>query len=619
MAYKANIFPSEYYGWIASRLFVYFLFPIAISTTLYKLLEIKFIKSLIISLTISSATIFVISDSNDQMINMFGLELSSYGLSSIIFLFLLAIYPKVNITNSNKYYFFILLFVCITTFEAFIVICGVFIISRLLVQTYDFKSFCLFIIEDKITKVLIGTLILGLLTIVFSPSYFNRQVLIESSTNTLDGLVYILLNLEETIFLLYKTKITILILIILGFCIAIINKKPLPKNTIYFLLPLFFSPFIYSLIVNFLLSTNTEYWMKPIRSDEFMFFGNYLAEDNKYNKGAMGLRQNFFLMLSIYLNIFILSFLFFNNELYSYFTILIISGTLFIFHPDGIGTLKIVDTLINKDEMKIENLPEINNFSSYQSIYNKLSENNQKDLFFYPRRDTSNYQSVIASILIENKMQKSTNKEFNPLQFDKIFMSNRVPFFAAWREKIYNKYQLIFKNDNFLNFSNKTNNSILTTKNYFFNNYNKSFFDNKKIDTPNELGWTTIKNIKITAKKSRCLFLKNINGTPHFAKANIFIKKGLNYIVFEYLPNKSNIIIEIKSNKSFIKFPLSSNEFIENNNLLVPVMRQNITKNKISKLKFIYLSKHDQKASVFWKNENDSYICPSYNGFIVNN
>ena len=642
MALNANLFFSEFYGWVVIRLLIYLLFPLAISSVLTSRLNLSISKSLIVSLIISSLTIFIVSDSNDNLVNMYGLELSSYALATITFLYLIAYFPNSHSNNLKLFFIFILLFLCITSFEAFIVICSIFVLNRFFVKYNKFGNFLkflrniiVFIKTDYISKILLFISVLGFLSITLSPAYLNRQNLIESSHELTNGIIYILLNFEETTYLLFKSKYILALIVLMAIFLGFTQKEKLHKNTVIYLLPLFFSPILYSLIVNYLLSTNKEYWVSPLKPENFMIFHHILTDNDKLVKGAVGLRQNFFLMSSIYLNIFVITFLiskkitsklkikFSFKEISSFITICFVSLTLFIFNPDSIGAIKIFNSLLNKEKTKLQDLPNINDNHGYSSFYEFLN-NKQNKQIFYERRESNRYQSVVASIIIEKKMRENQFEKFDPLQFQKIFMSDRVSFFSAWRKKIYKSYNLIYENDDFLNLKDDAKKYFIRKTDHFYNNYKLDFLKDKNMDTPNNIAWYEYNNTFIKNKKSRCKLIEVLNDETGFVKGSIYTQKGLNYVVFEYLPNLANVTIEMQSKNFYLTLPLNLKNITAEKKIslldhkqdsIIPVMRQDIEKKLINELKFIFLSDEAKKITLKWyNNHKNSYICPSYYG-----
>ena len=157
-----------------------------------------------------------------------------------------------------------------------------------------------------------------------------------------------------------------------------------------------------------------------------------------------------------------------------------------------------------------------------------------------------------------------------------------------------------------------------------YNQYLFNLIRNKTIDTTTNIHWRKYEGVAITARKGRCNLIEDVGKQEHYVKSTLSARKGFNYVIFEYLPSVSEVNIKVKSDSFHGTLPLKVAEKKENNsfvmnrnneNNILPIVRQDIKKEEISKLKLIYFSKIKQNIDLFWYNgQKSSYMCPSYFG-----
>lgn len=218
-----ELFESPYLGWAYMRLIIYFLLAISIACLLRNIISTSKITSLLVSFILSTITLFILSDTNGAPFYMYGLDLTAYGIATITFYLMISIFSKID--DGSKYFFAfsVLLVLNMTALETFLIISGILILIYVTHYYYKmpFIKFAL-ITREYLFNIKIITLLLlyifCIASVFFSPSLKNKlSNLTPISGSFFDGVLYVALSIEETIYLLQNSWLFIIIIFVLGF------------------------------------------------------------------------------------------------------------------------------------------------------------------------------------------------------------------------------------------------------------------------------------------------------------------------------------------------------------------------------------------------------------------
>jgi len=653
MSSGVELFETRYMGWVFSRLIVYILLPLSVAYSLRKLIGLSFYSSLLISLIISTVTFFILSDTNGLPSYLYGADLTAYGTATITFFFLLGVFPNVQ---ERKYYFSLfsfLFFLNITSCEFFLVISGFFIPLFVLYFRDDLSlkkpgNFIYSAFRDKHVRVLSALWTAGALFAFLAPSFARRQSYWPASESVLDGLLYVALSLEETLYLLYQSGIFIILFLLLGIFIRIFSKyKHDSRNNLLFAL-LFLTPILYLAMISFLTGLVPAASTMPVRPEEYQVIGDWLSELPTGHKGAIGVRQNLFFFMLLYLNIFLVGFFsaglvirsgrlanFSSNiSIYSFLTAIL------LFHPDGIGSVKILSVIFSEKFNLEEYKPsktEGGSHSLLEMIFPKSSMVKNVGGFLFKRDRFGQHESVVASVAVNNHLIENKGKYVPENVFDHIYMGFKISSLGDWRRRIYDAYGVKYEQDKiFYLFENRPDPNVFNLDSYGAKEFEVSL-SGKKLLTPTGIHFNRLIGSKFTGKTFNCKILedKQVEGNHYVALKNVRVTKGLSYFVFEALPTETDVYIGIVGEKTEILFPWSVKQKLlmpwKNKSIgrsLYPVFRQNVDSAKLLKFSFVVYSEFDQEVEVRWlhglndkinytgNRKNISYPCASYYGQI---
>ncbi len=642
-----ELFESPYLGWAYMRLIIYFLLPISIACLLRNIIGISKITSLLVSFILSTITLFILSDTNGAPFYMYGLDLTAYGIATITFYLLISIFSKIG--DSQKYFFAfsVLLILNMTALETFLIISGIFI---LIYSTYYYYKIP-FIKSALITReIFLNNKIIILLllyffciaSVFFSPSLKNKlSNVTRISGSFFDGMLYIALSAEETIYLLYNNWLFIIIIFVLGFFIRLKTNYTNKSKDLVVLIFLFFSPILYLFIIGFLHGITPDIWVMPLRTEDYQFIGKLLSNEPTAHKGAFGIRQNLFLFSTILLIIFLMGFfapslkflssrLLTNKFKLDNSFIFIIVFLILLFHPDGYGSNRILSAL-SADDFNLQTYHPQKNESHQQSIIENLFPNSSflsnLRAFLFERSRQGQHESVLSSIAVSNYLITNGKKNAPLNLLDNIYMGSKIPSIGIWRQYLIESFGALTSKDDFLNIS------VADT---FGLDEFKSILEKNTIQTPTEIFFNYLYGLEIERKTFNCFDLseRKIDGYHNFGFKNLRIPKGFSYFIFEALPSKVDVFVKISNKKTSIILPLLANQIeffpweIYSSNSIKPVFRQNEIIAGYHKMKFVIISDSDQEIDIYWQHtlngsnyflgnkENISYPCSIYFGLI---
>lgn len=648
MAKNAVLWGAPFMGWALSRLFFYALIPISMALVLKELVKIPFKFAVILALIISTIGLFILSDG---IFYMFGLDLAIYATATITFFLLVALFPR-SIENNLCYVLFCLVYsINLSSHEVFLPISGLFIplFAWYHQAASDHKQTLALWVKniwrDKKLGVLLVIYAASVLATIFAPGLAMRQHVWPSSGTYHDGLVYMALSVEEAAYFIYRSYILIFLIFLLGaICRFLVLGQPLPKKKLFYVF-LFCVPLIYLLLMGYLLGITPSLWMGSQRTVGFQWIEPLIMTKSVLLKqGALAIRQNLFFYTGLLLDIFLAGFLLAGvlkvslkremNGLFQMILLLVVT-MLFLFHPDGRGSAKILTALGRGDADIMHYSPQENkdtypgNVMSY--IFPGFPDTPVLTSTLLPRNHLANHIASVADILESNYLTLNQNEGVSAASLDAVY--SRMIFWYQvtnpWKNQILSMYKVFIagKCSSFLNPSEKID---LSCYNTVGNVLTKGRFTVAKTIHLNVLN-----GVEIKEGEGDCTQLRDISTRgEHFASSDLQLSKGLNYFIFDTQATNIELYIYIIGKNESVLFSWLNQSAkgwnkVSGDNSLNPVFSQMGTSAKSKKLALIIDSSVAQKIQLRWQHssggtsyagnkENTSAICGAQFGQIVN-
>jgi len=664
MAQTATLFSTPYLGWVFARFIFYAFLPISVTYVLKEIFSIPLKFSLIIALLLSAMSFLLTSY---DTFYIFGLDLAIYALATGSFFALVGLFPK-SLKQTRYFVVFCIFFVInLNSHEIFLVISGFFIplfayYSRSEIKAfYDYKLRWLVFLKDlfknKKVWILLVIYILSALATMLAPGVKMRQSIWPSSGTFLDGLEFMILSIEEMLYLLYQAHWFLIIVFFLGiltkWCLK--GKETYPYTLLYGFL--FFTPLFYLFITGFLLGITPSLYdgISSSRTDSFRWFDPMLHNQLLLKHGAFAIRQNLFLYLGLFLDFFLLGF-FVMSKIKRVFVVPVnvwplkaslfaVVMIVFLLHPEGIGSINVLETLFKKNTHS--------NFNSLQQADSNKSSDLLKQLFpsvsatktlgsrlFFQRQHVANHESSIINLRTSNYLHSNYGKAVSLDVLSPVYASMNDIYKKIddnWKKYIYALYKVsVLQENQCISFSDKKKPKFTCHQTVGENPLKKALRD-KKILPPLMIKLNQPINVEQTNKLEACAqWSDTLAVGEHFLTTEIFLKKGLHYFIFKSKPSKTQLYVYLIGQKASILHPwLNFDEgtgwshFGEHKEELVPIFSQRETTPISEKIKIVIYTPIKQKITLRWqhadagntiykgKNENTSTFCSIQHGEIV--
>lgn len=657
MAGTTKLF-TPFLGWVLVRLVFYALVPVSMAFLLKEITRISFAYSLVIAFFISAIALFVMSDS---IYYMFGLDLAIYGAATFTFFILIALFPKS--TQSALYFaWFCLVYAFnLNSHEVFLPISGFFIPlfmwhRHMLIHRTDCRIPLDILVKDALKDwriwVLSAIYIGSALTTSHAPGMEMRQNLWPSTGTFSDGLLYMLLSVEEAAYFIARSYVLVIVLFLLGALFRLSAKNP-PLKTSFLCCFLFCAPLAYLLITGFLIGITPSLWIGSLRTEPFQWIEAWSEKKDLFLHGGFAIRQNLFLYTGLFLDGFLAGFFIAGRVSESKQalikrswpfkpTLAIVVAIIFLFHPDGVGGFRILSTLFKSDP--IENYkPQKREQTSSGSVAQMISHSfipKALGEVIFVRKRPGNHESAMVNIMADNYFLANRGKLVSADSMELVY-SLAIPDYRVtkefpWIAQIYSAYEVIVKEE-CVQFLDEPE-SELTCYNVSGQNKLTALLKEKKVTPPGAIHFTFIQETKAKNENSNCLSWVDKPGEgEHFVAANdLSLSKGFHYFVLETLPTKTELYIYITGDKIGVIFPWlnqpNGSGGWRNHSTsasLEPVFSQAETSSQSEKLKIVVYSAVDQKIQLRWqhgyagstsykgRSENISSICSAQFGHIV--
>ncbi|PHQ79077.1 MAG: hypothetical protein COB66_07595 [Coxiella sp. (in: Bacteria)] len=617
MAQASNLFSSPYLGWVFGRLAFYALIPISLASLLGGLLKIRFKVGLVVSLILFTIMFYILSA---YPRHIYAVSLSIYATATFSYFFLIALFHR-SISSKRSFAWFCLIFALnLNSHEVFLVISGFFIP---LYAWYQYASihpirakkwvtpFLMHIIYNKRIWILCAIYLASTLIETLAPGVTIRQHIWPSTGTVHDGIAYAILASGQLFSLLMNFPFLLVITFLAGITIKLFNQNiPLPKTKLLYLF-MFCAPFIYVIVTGFLLGITPSLWMPaPLANNDAIFqltrsVASHFATNknmltelvNMHHIGALAIRQTFFPMAAIFLNVFLIGFFVTGfikkgtkngniiskrNSLGLTLALLPIATLLFVLHPSGEGGMRILSILLQPDTnlamitpSKIDQIF-CGNEKSSVSILHTLLQPDASLLRLIPSKITQifhensilyaaypsepsirqmsnaifstasakglgNYHAPdIASVAIDHYLNAHRGGAVNPT-------NTAFPYGSPWRTSVLNLYHVSSEMGRAsLAKDQKESNAVSSTSNSLGNKEFASPLKHNKMEPPVPLPLTNLTGLKILSNTTgSCM---QVSDTPtkgeHFvSNNNIKLSKGLYYFTLEGKPTKTMLYL----------------------------------------------------------------------------
>lgn len=641
MAAGASFFEDPFLGWVSIRMVWYVLLPLSISFMLKNLLRLSFFSSNLLALIISSLSIFIIADSVSFM---FGLDLAIYLTATCSFFILLALFSQ-SLTSGRSFMIFCLLFaINLNSHEIFLVISG-FLIPLFLWHRHPFGNTVSYkfinlwirdILRDWKFLILCLIYVFSALLTLLAPGLAMRQNTWPSSGKFVDGLMYMLLSIEEVTYHLLLNFPWILILLLLGVVTRLYNnKRPLNCSKLLYIF-LLTSPLMYLLFTSYLIGITPSLWVGGTRTENFQLVEKLFDKTPILLAGDFAIRQNIFLYAGLLLDVFLIGFWsgariinLIPANLYQWlFKISLFSSLslLFLFHPDGIGSVRAMSALLNSkltldqyksDEIKLSSGRILDRWIS-RPLFSAVGAT------LFQRNHMGQHESAVAAILIDRYLNTHRGEAISidifDLIYDQLSEAYRVSITEPWIGQTLNMYGV------FLSPSSPCVRWLPELKKKPSSCYEAlgqqellTLLKHKLIGTSQVLPLIQPQGMKLEEFKNHCTQLVETSefGEHFVATEPINLGKGWYYFIFETLPTDTELHIYLVSNEVSILFPWRTSARGQRNwsimgkpDLSQPIFIQSGISPNLESVSILIYSASPHKLQVRWqhgKNGNTIY------------
>lgn len=525
--------------------------------------------------------------------------------------------------------------------------------------------------HDWKTWILIVIYGVSAITMVLSPGMGLRKNTWQATGSYLDGIGYSLQVLEVTLRMLFRFYIPVILIFLLGLGLRFtIPTNKVPKQRDFFHVFLFCSPLIYIAVAGFLFGMFNGYsaiYPEPLLSRELLSY--FLPKNDilTLNNYALGTRQNLFIFSMIFFNLFLSGFLIggllrtqykikdnltkpwlFRSALF------ITTTTLFLFHPDGVGSMHTLAAFFkggynfNEDAFgnTAENPPNESLLQSGLAYFPHHFSSADNTLF--PRFAQEDFKGIykfsINTIWLSNYFESRQGKAISDLAANKVREQMRRFFTTKeqevdaeeWSTRIYHQSKVFKKNNHkCVSIKNGQETAKRNCSNYFLNkDLIGDIFNNQIKTDPMLMSFNTFNGVKKIARDdNNCIHLSETHSPgEHFITTNIIhLSKGYYYFVFEGKPTSTALFLFImQDNHGRFMLPWFNNQTgyigiwskLGTIDSTIPVFSQVETTENRMKLKTLLYSASEQDINFRWQLGNEattSYLGNPKNTSIVCN
>ncbi len=473
MAKSAALFSTPFTGWVFGRMVVHIFIPVSVAFLLKGIAKIPFKFGLIVALILYSITLLIIENYGYYL---YGLDLAIYGTATATFFILMALFPK-SIENKRYFIWFCVVYaINLTSHEVFLAISGFFIplyawyhytLNHSMNEKVSLSLFIKNSFKDRRVRILSAVYLISALITILAPGVGIRQHTWPSTGTFSEGLVYIILASEEMLYFLAKFYVFIILIFLLGVIFRgwFAREFSIKHKLLYALL--LSTPFIYILIVGFLIGITPTLWGGSLRSNAFRqlepLLASLVTNKNMLTQGGFYISRILFLYLGLFLDIFLAGFLvagtvskYLKNtvakKIWPFQTVLFaVVTTIFLFHPDGIGSMRIVPAFF-KTNVDLAHYSPQKNKEIYpeHSIIDLVSSRWPAVQAFgstlFPRSRPGDHESVIVNILVNHYFKTNRGKEVPPAILDLIYdplVSNSIAVRQdQWKNLMYTLFNV---------------------------------------------------------------------------------------------------------------------------------------------------------------------------------
>jgi len=444
MAKGASLLNTPLMGWVLDRLVLYMLMPCAMAVLLKNLFRLPFKYGIVITFLIASSVLYLMLANTHGSTTgpyMWAVDLAIYGTATASFFLLVALLPK-SVKNGRYFtWFCVVYFINLTSHELFLVVSSFFI---LLYTWYRYSALPIStkqtIFRDKTIWILLAVYVVSALITVLAPGLGLRQQHWPASGTMADGLAYIVLAWEEITYFLVRGHTFLIVVFLLGGVFGLYRVHNPPQKNVPLYTFLFIAPALYCLVLAFLVGISPSLWSGAVRTEAFQWFEPILASvvSNPVilSKGGFFLSRILFFYMSFFLDVFLAGFFIANSiarrcavrimakSWLPLWALFLVAVPLFLLHPDGYGSLRILSTLFGGSINMANYSPEKNRLAHPESsLLKRMAPNVSKALVgeIFPKKlplirpgPLRNHESDVTDILVNNYLAANRNGVVSP-------------------------------------------------------------------------------------------------------------------------------------------------------------------------------------------------------------
>jgi hypothetical protein len=453
-----------------------------------------------------------------------------------------------------------------------------------------------------------------------------RQDLWPSSGTLFDGFMYMMLSIEETAYFIARSYVLVIGILLLGVLFRLCAKgNPISGKKLLYAL-LFSAPFAYLLVTGFLIGLTPSLWIGAERSEEFRILEHWLAPHLPMNNitahGGFAIRQNLFLYLGLFLDIFLAGFLAAGLLIKPLPQIVLRPAWLakavlammviitFLFHPDGTGGIRVLSVLL-KNNFGIENFNAQKYVEGQSSVIQRFSPNshgvNVLGEAVFKRNRQGQHDAAIASIAVDNYFKENKggfiSADVLDLIYSRMDKGYNVSRETSWIVQIFAMYGVRTKEECHRFWREPETDSVC------YNSFGEKRFiellAGNNISRPQNIPFDTLQGVEIKSRSDCTLLADTATPKEHFiATGDWHLSKGVNFFEFETSLNKTELYIYVIGEKIGILYPWlnqpnGSGGWTKHgeNNILEPIASQVETSSRSEKLRIIVYSAKDQNLN----------------------
>jgi hypothetical protein len=472
MAMISHFFPTLYSGWVIARFVFYAFVPIAILFFFKKMLSMSYKSSLLAALLISALGFFML---NGTGFFLFGASLSIYVAATVTFILLVALLPS-SVEGEKSFLWFCIIFALnLTCHEIFLAVSGFFIPVFAWYRQSQNKGVIREALKDQRVLILSSIYVVCAVIIVFAPGVGMRQKVWPSTGTPMDALAFIIFVTEECVYLMVRSYAFVAAIMLIGLCAGYsLNCRFIPKKKL--LLAYFFiAPFIYICVTSILLGITPSLWGGSIRPESFRIFDHYFASlvsSPAIMKGGFAIRQFVFVFFAWLIDLFLIGLLLgqvirntvspsFKGENYkvTIFQLGIcgLASVLFLTHPDGMGSLRIIPALFRNvhDPIVVSQYQPQTYYKSHPEqtilghILRKPIETSSLEKQLFRRNIFNKHEPDVVYVIFDEYLRKHHDQIISHKLDDLLYAFPPLSNYPLdWKKNVYSDYHIKFQNMN---------------------------------------------------------------------------------------------------------------------------------------------------------------------------